>query len=355
MAEKKFHIFLRIYTYLLILYVIFLFKYASIVCNFNKRSLIFKLSEITLKINGTGTYKILSDYFFQLYNQCKIYINDVFQNESKNEYNFNYSNNGIHNIRINWDFSVNTTFAMFNGCNHITEIDLSKFDTSNARNMSNMFYNCSSLISLNLTNIDTSKAYGLSGIFAFCSKLVSLDLSYFNLSEATVIPGMFANCANLEYINFKLLKMKSSMVTTNIFYLANDKLVVCLKNEDDILSNKLNEKIDVYCNDNDSYHENINKCYSKDSRFDNKYICDICGKNYNIKNFISNGNDSPYINCFLEIEGYYLNLNNLNYIPCYSSCKECNQNGDNHTHNCIRCKEEYIYEINISNSNYKNY
>ena len=218
-----------------------------------------------------------------------------------------------------------------------------------------MFYNCSSLISLNLTNIDTSKAYGLSGIFAFCSKLVSLDLSYFNLSEATVIPGMFANCANLEYINFKLLKMKSSMAYTNIFYLANDKLVVCLKNEDDILSNILNEKIDVYCNDNDSYHENINKCYSKDSRFDNKYICDICGKNYNIKNFISNGNDSPYINCFLEIEGYYLNLNNLNYIPCYSSCKECNQNGDNHTHNCIRCKEEYIYEINISNSNYKNY
>ena len=354
MAKKKFHIYLRVYIYLLILCIISLLKYETILCKFNKRSFLFKLSEVTLKTNGTGTYKILSDYFFQLYNQCQIYINDIFQNETKNEYDFNYSNNGIHKIRIIWDINVNTTFSMFSGCNHITEIDLSKFETSNAKNMSNMFYNCTSLISLNLSNIDTSKTTSMSGIFTLCSKLISLDLSYFNLSEAKIIAGMFYNCPNLEFINFKLLILSDNMVTTNLFGLNNNKLVVCLKNEDDKLSGLLNEKIDVYCNDNNSYHENINKCYSKDSKFDNKYICDICGKNYNIKHYISIGNHNPYFNCFLEIEGYYLNENDSNYMSCYLSCKECKQNGDNYTHNCIRCKEEYIYEINISHSNYKN-
>ena len=42
--------------------------------------------------------------------------------------------------------------AMFYGCNILTIIDVSNFDTKNVTDMSDMFYGCN-----NLTNIDVSK------------------------------------------------------------------------------------------------------------------------------------------------------------------------------------------------------
>ena len=89
-ALMKYPIKFRKYISLLILYIIIFIYFSSILCEFNKKNLLFELSEITLKINGTGSIKILSNSFFRLYNRCQIYINNVTKTEINNEYNFDY-------------------------------------------------------------------------------------------------------------------------------------------------------------------------------------------------------------------------------------------------------------------------
>jgi len=52
---------------------------------------------------------------------------------------------------------------MFTSCNNLTNLGVSKFDTSNVTNMSYMFRNCSKLINLDISNFVfdkvTSKGY----------------------------------------------------------------------------------------------------------------------------------------------------------------------------------------------------
>ena len=69
---------------------------------------------------------------------------------------------------------------MFHGCNDITEIDLSKFDTSLVTDMSTMFCDCGSLSSLNLSNFNTSLVTNMWGMFQNCYSLASLNLSSFD-------------------------------------------------------------------------------------------------------------------------------------------------------------------------------
>jgi len=59
--------------------------------NENQRNIFLKLSEITLKVNGSN-FKILSDNFFQRYKPYEIYLNGSLQNIDNN---FNYEKNYI--------------------------------------------------------------------------------------------------------------------------------------------------------------------------------------------------------------------------------------------------------------------
>ena len=349
--KNKFYINLSLYFSIFKLYILIFINYLINSYGLCKRNLLFKLSEITLKINDAGNIKILSDNFFRLYNSCSIYINNI-QNEIKNEYNFQYeNNNNISIVRIVWDIGISNTESMFSGCNKIIEIDLSKFYTLNVTSMNNMFNGCSSLISLNLSNINTSEVTMMKAMFCECPSLISLDLSSFDTSKVSVIAGMFAEFPNLEYVNFKLIKLKQNVITENIFYETNNKIIVCIENEENTLLYLLNKKIDIHCNNYNSYNENIKKCYNKESIINNKYICDICGNNYVLKNATKINNQ--YAICFGVTEGYYLDENDLTYKPCYNSCKICETSGDNNTNNCLECKENH-YELNILNSNYKN-
>ena len=108
----------NIYQYinLLILYVILLMNYSFILSKY-----ILKFSEVTLKINEKGNIKILSDSFFQTYNQCEIYINDVLQNISTNEYNFSSFENNT--VKIIWNIDLTSTESMFLNCSQISEIN----------------------------------------------------------------------------------------------------------------------------------------------------------------------------------------------------------------------------------------
>ena len=90
---------------------------------------------------------------------------------------------------------------MFEGCEHLTSIDVSGFDTSNVTDMSRMFDCCDNLTSLNLSGFDTSNVTDMDNMFRGCSSLTSLNLSGFDTSNVTTMNMMFYYCNNLPNLD----------------------------------------------------------------------------------------------------------------------------------------------------------
>ena len=108
---------------------------------------------------------------------------------------------------IEYIFKNNLTKAnyLFYGCNNLTNLDLSKFNTQNVTNMSNMFYGCNSLTNLNLNNFNTQNVTNMDNMFNDCKSLTNLNLSNFNTQNVTNMRSMFYNCnslRNLDLTNF---------------------------------------------------------------------------------------------------------------------------------------------------------
>ena len=90
---------------------------------------------------------------------------------------------------------------MFSGLGNIKEIDLTKFDTSKVKSMSNMFYGCSNLEKINFGKINTSSVLDMSSLFEGCKKLISIDLSNFDTSSVTNMKTMFSHCETINFID----------------------------------------------------------------------------------------------------------------------------------------------------------
>ena len=92
----------------------------------------------------------------------------------------------------------NTDYSyLFEGYNG-TELDVSKFDTSNVQDMNNMFATCQSLKTLDVSNFNTSNVKDMNYMFYYCKELTSLgDISNFNTSNVKDMKRMFYNCKKL--------------------------------------------------------------------------------------------------------------------------------------------------------------
>lgn len=88
----------------------------------------------------------------------------------------------------------------FEGCQRMQDIDVSKFDTSNVVNMSQMFNNCGYLGTFDLSNFNTSKVTDMSGMFA-SFKGRSINLSSFDTSNVTNMFCMFLQCEYLQTLD----------------------------------------------------------------------------------------------------------------------------------------------------------
>ena len=367
----------------------------------NPRIILSKISEITLKINGTGDIKI----FYENYNfgEFEVFINGNFQNISKYIYHFENNLNDIKIVSKDTLFSASNMFiecdsiteinlsnfdssqitdmeSMFEGCLSLISLNLDNFNTSQVVNMKSMFAGCWSLISLNLdnfntsqvvnmgymfslcyelsslnlSNFDTSKVIDMNNMFSQCVQLISLNLSNFDTSKVTDISHMFYFCSKLEYVNFKNAKINSEVKTEKVTEWASPNLIISCENPSDIFISLFAEKKFNYCNNNSYYHQIKYVNYMEDSAKYDEYVCDICGQNFYTKHHIINENSNSYIDCFEIIDYYYLDENNWKYKPCYSSCKRCEINGSEINHNCLSCKDEFLNQSNIPDSNYKN-
>ena len=172
------------------------------ILSFKKFFLIeYGFSNITLKINGIGRKNIFcfnSTLYKRKYYPNEIYINGEKQNIINYSFYFNQTENYVELV---WNNSINDSQYMFNECPDITEIDVSKFDTSILKRTNHMFTDCFSLTSINLTNFYTPKVQYMNSMFEGCSSLTSLDLSYINTSEAIWIDKMFYKYSSLTSLN----------------------------------------------------------------------------------------------------------------------------------------------------------
>ena len=129
------------------------------------------------------------------------------------DYMFAYCNHLTELDLSNFDTSQVTDMSyMFYNCS-LTELDLSNFDTSQVTDMSYMFYNCS-LIELDISNFDTSKVKNMSSMFQSCSSLTNLDLSNFNTSQVTDMSYMFRRCSSLTSLDI------SNFDTSQVTYMS---------------------------------------------------------------------------------------------------------------------------------------
>ena len=332
------------------------------------------LTSLDLRNFTSSKYQINMDYMFQLCQKLQ-YIKFP-QNEV---------------------FYIKSMTRMFDKCQSLISLDLSCFNTSQVKVFDYLFQECRHLEYINLKNFETSSLEDMKGIFSNCSSLTSLDLSSF------VIPSkhfqyVFENCYILTYLN--IYNFPSGSLNSNS--LSNTpRFEYCLKGDVyiDKLASKTRDCSDkcfpenrIYdetsklcikcprrtklsngiceefnCNKfynyeqtdcieeielgfylNDTILKTIDKCNDECKSCNNESVsmnsCIKCNDNfYPILNITSN--IYPYIKCYQNSEGYYLDKNDSYFKPCYHSCKTCNIEGNDNVHNCLICKEDYIYEM----------
>ena len=123
------------------------------------------------------------------------------------------------------------------------------------------------------------------------------------------------------------------------------------------------------CKDNDTIYYDLGNCrnecpngffvddeYNLTCKCTNNIECFYCDKNdlctkcntekgYYPKN--DEDNNTEYINCYKEPEGYY--LLNEKYYPCYSTCNNCTEEGNDVDNKCTQCKEGYEFKSDFEN------
>ena len=357
-------------------------------------------------INGKNQNEVNPSYNL---NQTDNIVNLIWNNDINSTFSLFYSCPDITEIDLS-DFNssqLKNTAAMFADCYSLVSINFNNFDTSQVTLMYNMFGNCISLISLDLSNFDTSLVETMENMFNNCTSLTSLNLSTFNISKVTNMQRMFSQCINLEYINL-LNFNKKQLEQDKISYIFNnipDNIVICINgdNTGNNIFNKIKEKscnsvecsndwrkkqkklisknntcVDNCTNNGEYKYEYNGKCYKNCPNgllFDDNNICkceleqcSICSNVSLIRNLCTKCNTEyfpiendhlnlgEYINCYKNPEGYYLDLNDSLYKKCFERCETCEIKGNNISHNCLQCNNDFPFDIKINNySNcYKN-
>ena len=136
---------------------------------------------------------------------------------------------GLKNLAIGkWDTSQVTDMSgMFDGARGLTNLNIGKWNTSKVTGMKSMFSEASSLTNLDLSKWDTSQVTDMGGMFYRASGLTNLDVSKWDVSKVEDMWMMFSNTSNLVNVNTgENLKMIEALVEAkgdNIRWIREDK------------------------------------------------------------------------------------------------------------------------------------
>ena len=112
--------------------------------------------------------------------------------------------------------NLKSMHGMFANCTTLTTISMRNAKTGNVSDMSYMFYGCSSIQTLNVRNFETNSVTNMSNMFYGCSSLLELDIKSFSTSNVTNMSSMFYNCSKLERI-----QISSKFSTTKVTAMNN--------------------------------------------------------------------------------------------------------------------------------------
>ena len=324
---------------------------------------------ISIDLNNFKTDKV-KNMVYMLYNCKKLTNFYPLQN--------NFENTNIINMR-----------GIFQNCELIESLDLTKFYTHNVIIMWDMFKGCSSLINLNIPHFDTSKVTDMQSMFSGCKSLISLNLNHFNTTLVQYMNEMFQDCENLKYLSMSQLISDSlgtmyrmfygcrSLEYLNLFPLienvesinemfsgTSDNFIICINdkaNIPNIFEIIKNKNITRDCSDN---------CYGPGKgRYSTVDPTRCCPLYYNgncyyecpgktridennpkiCKRF--NCNNRQYYNleqnnCIDQnmLIGYYVNDTIGRTIDkCHEDCTNCYDKANDISKKCLKCKNDNLY------------
>lgn len=102
------------------------------------------------------------------------------------------------NFNVSEDSPLTDVHGMFDGCDHLTALDTSKFAAKKVENFSEMFKNCRALKTIDAASITVDKATTLYAMFSGCQELRSFDVSKWNVSNVTNFAELFRDCPRLR-------------------------------------------------------------------------------------------------------------------------------------------------------------
>ena len=244
--------------------------------------------------------------------------------------------------------SVITFSSMFSHCEKIKSIDASSFKATNANNINDMFSYNYELISLDLSNFDTSKVENMQGVFYLCGNLKYLNLKHFsdkNMIDMYYIPYFFDGCTNLLYLNLRSFITTITNNNINYNYVFQDhpsNIKYCIEDSNTIIKvigDKTNDCSDLCFQENVIFDIEKGDCICQEYyKFEyNNYCYHICPSS----TFAILTN--KYI-CSITIpENYYLDTNDNIYKKCYDKCKKCSQFGNEANNKCDGCIDGYKF------------
>ena len=177
----------------------------------------------------------------------------------KTKYGIDTSSKGNLTNVININRNITSMSHMFDGCNKLTELDLSNVDVSKVTNLEYLFNNCNELVYLNISDWDTSNVTSISNMFSNCNKLStivgietisvdnvknmsntfsnctslsSLDLSGWNTGNVTDMSGMFEGCSSLVSVEVSDWNTGNVTNINNIFKECNSLISIDINNWD---------------------------------------------------------------------------------------------------------------------------
>lgn len=129
---------------------------------------------------------------------------------------------------------VQSMYRMFAGCEKLASVDISFFDTDELVTMKEMFLNCKSLKVLDFSKyvfpeeLDKLKLNDIAGMFQGCESLVNIDLSKFDVRNllANGMKDMFTGCRAIQTIKAPALipaNANPTLPVTDSMYWKNEK------------------------------------------------------------------------------------------------------------------------------------
>ena len=174
------------------------------IINTNKITIQYKF----INIKNKKRIRIFGDEFVKNNkDKCKIIINGK-ELDLCSHINFNINqlnNNEKYEIKLIGINNITNLSRMFSSeyedeIQLLSLTDISKWNTKNVTNMSDMFNGCSSLLSLpDISKLNIQNVTNMSYLFYRCSSIKSLpDISKWNTQNVTNIKGMFSGCLSLS-------------------------------------------------------------------------------------------------------------------------------------------------------------